>query len=202
VAAASAVVFDADLPAGEDERDQALVARVLAGDERAFPALHARWSQRVLRFAEARLGNRADAEEVSQEVFLALLRCLPSYQGRSRFGTWLLGIAHHLICRAQRRRVRMELVPVAEAEAMPAPGSLHEGSVDAARALERCAHVLEANATPAQREIFRLHYLESRSAGEVAKHLRRSPETVRAQLCRTRRALLAHTPGLVDILAE
>jgi RNA polymerase sigma-70 factor, ECF subfamily len=187
-------------PAGDG--DDALVARVLAGDESAFVALHARWAPRVLRFALSRLGDRDDAEDVSQEAFLAALRGLASYQGRSSFGTWLLGITYHLICRTQRRRGRAVFVPLADAEAAPALRSLpREASLDAARALERCASTLETHASPAQREIFWLHYGHSRSSGEVASHLQRSPETVRAQLCRTRRTLLENTPGLAETLS-
>jgi RNA polymerase sigma-70 factor (ECF subfamily) len=181
--------------------DETLVERAIAGHAEAFDALYRRWSPRVLRFAQTRLGAREDAEDVTQEVFAALLRCLPSYRGQSRFGTWLFGIAYHLICRNQRRRGRAALVPLSEADETPgeeAGGA--EQSLDATRALERCASALETHATRSQREIFWLCYGEGRTAGEVAEQLRRSPETVRAQLCRTRRALLAGTPGLLETL--
>jgi RNA polymerase sigma-70 factor (ECF subfamily) len=181
--------------------DETLVERAIAGHAEAFDALYRRWSPRVLRFAQTRLGAREDAEDVTQEVFAALLRCLPSYRGQSRFGTWLFGIAYHLICRSQRRRGRAALVPLSEADETPgeeAGGA--EQSLDATRALERCASALETHATRSQREIFWLCYGEGRSAGEVAEQLQRSPETVRAQLCRTRRALLAGTPGLLETL--
>ena len=182
--------------------DDDLVERILAGDESAFAVLHGRWAPRVLRFALSRLSDRDDAEDVVQEAFLAALRGLPSYQGRSSFGTWLLGITYHLICRVQRRRARASFVPLADAEAAPALRSLpREASFDAARALERCARTLETHASAAQREIFWLHYGENRSAGEVARHMQRSPETVRAQLCRTRRTILENTPGLAETLA-
>jgi RNA polymerase sigma-70 factor (ECF subfamily) len=184
------------------DADDALVERILAGDESAFDALHARWAPRVMRFALSRLGDRDDADDVVQDAFLAALRGLPGYEGRSRFGTWLLGITYHVICRVQRRRLRSGFVPLSEAEAAPARSSLRpEASFDAARALERCVRSLETHASPAQREIFRLFYGEGRSAGEVARQLKRTPETVRAQLCRTRRALLETTPGLVETLA-
>jgi RNA polymerase sigma-70 factor (ECF subfamily) len=184
-----------------DESDEALVARAVAGEREAFDALYRRWSPRVQRFAQARLGAREDAEDVTQEVFAALLRCLPSFRGQSRFGTWLFGIAYHLICRTGRRRGRAGHVALGEAEDEPAPDTgTAEQHLDASRALARCAGVLEAHASRSQREIFWLCYGEGRSAGEVARALRRSPETVRAQLCRARRALLEGTPGLLETL--
>jgi RNA polymerase sigma-70 factor (ECF subfamily) len=184
----------------DETGDEALVARALAGDAAAFAAIYERWSPRVLRFASARLGDRDEAEDVMQEVFVALMRCLPSYRGQSRFGTWLLGIAFHLICRAQRRRTRAGAMPIDEAEeaAMPAPSA--EAALDASRALERCTTLLASQASRSQREIFRMCYAENHSTVAVARKLRRSPETVRATLCRTRRALLEATPGLLETL--
>lgn len=185
---------------GDDE----LAVRARAGDERAFEALYRRWSGRVLRFAQRRLGERAEAEDVVQEVFLALHRGLGSYEGRSRFGTWLLGIAHHLTCRAQRRRSRRSLVPLdglrSELPALRTPSSA-EARFDARRALERCADAMAEAATPTQREVFRLVVTEGRTAEAAARELRRPAGTVRAQLLRMRRSLLARAPGLAETLS-
>ena len=63
-----------------------------AAATQAFEPLHARWAQRVLRFATSRLGSREDAEDVMQEVFLAFIAAR-ALRGPSSFGTWLLGIA-------------------------------------------------------------------------------------------------------------
>jgi RNA polymerase sigma factor (sigma-70 family) len=93
-------------------------------------------------------------------------------------------------------------VPLPDAEAAPALRVVpREASLAAARAPQRAADALETRASAAQREIFRLHYCEGRSADEVARRLERTPETVRAQLCRTRRTLLECTPGLAETLA-
>ena len=197
---AAALVRHDAVEADGELHDEQLVARALAGDKQAFEALYERWSPRVLRFAKARLGDREEAEDVMQEVFVALMRCLPSYRGQSRFGTWLLGIAFHLICRAQRRRTRSGLAPIDEAEEAASPLPSAEASLDAQRALERCESLLATSASRSQREIFRLCYAENQSTVAVARKLRRSPETVRATLCRTRRALLDATPGLAEVL--
>jgi RNA polymerase sigma-70 factor, ECF subfamily len=180
--------------------DEELATRAAKGDQDAFAAIYRRWSSRVMRFALARLRNREEAEDVVQEVFTALLKCLGSYRGESRFGTWLLGIAFHVICRQQRRRTRATFVALDEIEDLGEVAPTAEGSLDAARTLARCAELLASRTTPAQREIFWMHYGENRNTIEVAKKLRRSPETVRAQLCRARRALREATPGLAETL--
>jgi RNA polymerase sigma-70 factor, ECF subfamily len=197
---AAAARFEQEGERGE-ESDEALAARAVAGDGDAFAALYGRWSIRVKRFAIARLGDPDEADDVVQEVFVALLRCLPAYRGGSRFGTWLLGIAFHVICRVRRRRrrvVQLSLADIVEPPAASVPSG--ESRFDAARTLQRCERTLEERAKPAQREVFRLCYGESRSVGEVALHLQRSPDTVRAQLWRARRTLLESTPGLAELL--
>ena len=182
------------------DSDAALAARASRGDAAAFERLYARWAERVLRFAASRLGSREDAEDVVQEVFLALHRGLARYEGRSSFGTWLFGIAYHLTCRRLRQRARGAFAPLAILERAAAPGPATEERLDAARALERCAAFLLAEASPAQRDAVQGCVGACRPAAGAARPAARRPETVRAQLMRVRRKLREHVPGLEDAL--
>ena len=66
-------------PATVRESDEQLIARVVAGEREAFDLLYDRYLKRVYSFVHRRMGNRADAEEVVQEIFeLLLLSLLPS----------------------------------------------------------------------------------------------------------------------------
>src|SRR2546427_11601353 len=76
-------------------RDMALAARVRRGDHQAFAELHRLYHRRVLAFAQKRLGDSAEAEDVVQDVFLALFRSIDRYEGGSSLLTWTFGIAHH-----------------------------------------------------------------------------------------------------------
>jgi RNA polymerase sigma factor (sigma-70 family) len=135
------------------------------------------------------------------EVFGELVRSLRSYQGRSRFGTWLLGIAHHRACRARRRLGRARLLPLDEVASRAGADALHgDRRLDAARTLARCGDALRQRGTPGQWTTFWLFYGEGRSSAEVARALCRSPQAVRVQICRTRRALRATTPGLAEVI--
>jgi len=79
--------------------DESLVARAVVGDERAFTALVDRHQDRLFRFLRFALQvERAEAEDLAQEIFIQVHRALPSFEGRSRFQTWLFGIAKN-ICR-------------------------------------------------------------------------------------------------------
>src|SRR5258706_13143529 len=85
-------------------RDLALAARIRRGDQSAFAELHRLYHRRVLAFAQKRLGDATEAEDVAQDVFLALFRSIDRYEGRSSLLTWIFGIAHHQWCNRVRRR--------------------------------------------------------------------------------------------------
>ena len=78
--------------------DLELVGRLRAGDETAFVELVCRYQPRLLRLAEATVHSRAVAEEVCQETWLAVVRGLGRFEGRSSFRTWLF---HILLNRAR-----------------------------------------------------------------------------------------------------
>jgi len=74
------------------EDDAQLVDRLRAGDEAAFVELVRRYQPRLLRLAEATVGSRAVAEEVCQDTWLAVMRGVERFEGRSSFKTWLFRI--------------------------------------------------------------------------------------------------------------
>lgn len=74
------------------DADGALVARLREGDEAAFAELVRRYHAPLLRLAEATLGSRAVAEEAVQETWLAVMRGVDRFEGRSSFKTWLFRI--------------------------------------------------------------------------------------------------------------
>src|SRR5207244_4068840 len=83
-------------PAVDD--DAGLVDRLRAGDESAFVEIVRRYQARMLRLAEATVGSRAVAEEVTQDTWLAVVRGVERFEGRSSLKTWLF---HILLNRAR-----------------------------------------------------------------------------------------------------
>lgn len=83
--------------------DRELVERLTAGDQRAFSALVKKYHQQMLRVVSAFVPSRAVAEEVVQETWLAILKGLPTFEGRSSLKTWMFTI---LTNRAKTRGVR------------------------------------------------------------------------------------------------
>ncbi len=72
--------------------DADLVERLRLGDESAFVMLITRYQPPMLRLAEATVGSRAVAEEVTQDTWLAVMRGVERFEGRSTFKTWLFHI--------------------------------------------------------------------------------------------------------------
>jgi RNA polymerase sigma-70 factor (ECF subfamily) len=75
-----------------EDPDGELVARLCAGEEQAFLALVTRHNSSMLRLAGSFVSSQAIAEEVVQDTWLAVLRGIDGFAGRSTFRTWLLRI--------------------------------------------------------------------------------------------------------------
>jgi len=73
--------------------DETLIRRALAGSERAWLQLVKRHQRRVYNHALRMSGNRDDALDIMQEVFMSVYRNLDTFRGDSRFSTWLFRIA-------------------------------------------------------------------------------------------------------------
>jgi RNA polymerase sigma-70 factor (ECF subfamily) len=80
------------------DADIDLVERMRAGDESAFAELVLIYQPRLLRLAEATVGRRDVAEETCQDTWLAVVRGVDRFEGRSSFKTWLF---HILVNRAR-----------------------------------------------------------------------------------------------------
>jgi RNA polymerase sigma-70 factor (ECF subfamily) len=91
-----------------DEEDRALIERLKRQDQQALELLYHRYAGRVYRQASALLANDAEAEEITQEVFLTLYTKAKTFRGEAAFSTWLyrLTLNTALTRLRQRRRGR------------------------------------------------------------------------------------------------
>jgi RNA polymerase sigma-70 factor, ECF subfamily len=83
--------------------DYSLVRRFQAGDDEAFDVLLERHRRRIYNLV-CRLVGVGEADDLSQEVFLAAYRSLPSFRGDASFSTWLYRVAVHTCAHHLRRR--------------------------------------------------------------------------------------------------
>jgi RNA polymerase sigma-70 factor (ECF subfamily) len=160
-----------------------LVDRAVRGDADATAALLAQVRPGVIRYCRAHLGRiggrYTTADDVSQEVCLAVLRSLPRYRDQGRpFAAFVYGIAAHKIADAQRAAVRHLAVPVDSVLDQPdsAPGpEQHAIDSDQARRLSQLLGLLNDQ----QREILVLRVAVGLSAEEVAGALGMTAGAVR-----------------------
>jgi RNA polymerase sigma-70 factor (ECF subfamily) len=79
--------------AEQDRRDRQLVRRLKQGDEAAFRELVHTYQNRIFSLMLRMIGNRQEAEDLAQEVFIIVYRAIGNYRGEGRFYTWLYRVA-------------------------------------------------------------------------------------------------------------
>jgi len=90
--------------------EMVLVERLREGDASALEALMERYASRVFRVARGIARTDADAEEVVQDVFLALARKIGSFEGRAQLSTWIYRVATNAALLKRRgKRVQVEV---------------------------------------------------------------------------------------------
>lgn len=155
-------------PSDRDARrreDDALVERVRNGEVEAFEALYRRHSAPIFGLALRMLQNRADAEDMLQEIFLQAYDRLPTFEGRSAFGTWLYRLSvnrclDHLRSRGAKELSRTEpLTPELHGRLSPVG---HRG-LDLERAI--------GELPPSSRAAFLLHHVVGFDHKEVGEML-------------------------------
>ena len=72
--------------------DSEIISRVLQGDQPAYAELVNRYQNFVFTIALRYAGNREDAEEIAQDIFVKAYRSLADFRGASKFSTWLYTI--------------------------------------------------------------------------------------------------------------
>ncbi len=96
----------------DNSADEELLRLMLAGDRAAFAQLYQRWQSNVYRFALRMTGASALAEDITQDVFLILMRDGGQYEARGKFASYIFTIARHCVLRRlQRERRFVSLEP-------------------------------------------------------------------------------------------
>ncbi|HEY3481137.1 MAG TPA: RNA polymerase sigma factor ShbA [Streptomyces sp.] len=159
------------------------VAAAHAGDPEATEKLLAAIRPLVVRYCRARIGraerSHISADDVAQEVCLAVLAALPAYQDQGRpFLAFVYGIAQHKVADAHRAAARNRAEPVRDLPELPAAGDEPESNAIALELNTRLNKIL--GMLPVQwREVVVLRVVVGLSATETADALGMTPGAVR-----------------------
>jgi RNA polymerase sigma-70 factor (ECF subfamily) len=173
-----------------------LMLRVRDGDDAAFAELEKIYRTRVLGWFCRRLGDRSEAEDLTQEVFLRLYRSRAGYLPRARFSTWVFHITQNVArnaLRSRRRRpcVQLETAAVAEGQV---EGRFADRAEAPSRPMERdelagLVRAAVAGLAGRQRAAVELHQFADLTYSEVAAELDMTPKAAKSLLYRARNQL-------------
>jgi len=176
---------------GESQHDSLAEKRWLQalakGDPEAVGGLYTIYGDRIFRYAFRMLGNRSDAEDVTAETFLRVMRRLNELRADGAFRTWLFRITRNLCIDRMRQHKLMEL---------PADHA-YGGSMEKTT-LRITVHQALSELQPEYREPLILCDLEDISAKEAAEILNISVPALKSRLYRGRRALRDKLGGSLE----
>ena len=162
--------------------DERLMLAFTQGSSEAFSELFHRYQQPVYGFFCRRVSDPANAEELTQETFFALLRATTRYEPRALFRTYLYAISFKIL-RAHRRKAAFRATFLGHGNPLcdPSQQDAPESGLWVRRAVEKLH--------PLDREIVMLREFEQLSYAEIADVLQLPLNTVRSRLFRARTAL-------------
>src|SRR5262249_29807768 len=163
--------------------DEWLMRQVARGRRECLEALLRRHANALLTFITRMTGDRHRAEELFQEVFLAVWAKRAQYEYPRPFRAWLFGIAANK-CRADYRGRSLARVLALSDDGADAPAAAEPGPVDTAIATETAALVGAAAGAlpPQQRAVVSLRVWEGMTYAEIAEALGRTEATVRSNM--------------------
>lgn len=177
--------------------DDVLMARCGRGDQAAFQTLYERYYRMVYNLAFRMLGNHADAEEVTPEVFIKVWQKAADFRGQSRVSTWMYRVAANMaLDRLRSARVTREVfwddltpvekeMPGGEASETPEQALLR---TESQRALAAALARLAAE----DRLLVTLYHLQGLTYAEIEEVTGITPANIKSKLFRARRRLRGH----------
>jgi RNA polymerase sigma-70 factor, ECF subfamily len=155
----------------ETEAEERRLVEAAQQDPRRFAALYERHFPRVYAYAARRLRDRAEAEDVTSEVFQQALAHLPRFEWRGApFAAWLFQIAANAIADRWKRRERERGTP------LPEPGV--EPRLEDVEELARLFRLVRGLPED-QRRVIEMRFVEQKSIREIAEALGRSEGAVK-----------------------
>jgi RNA polymerase sigma-70 factor (ECF subfamily) len=145
-----------------------------------FKLLYQKWLKPIYRYFYFRLGNTADAEDLTSQVFLKAYQDLPRYQNRGNFSGWLFTIAHSRVVdfyRKSGREVSLDAGPLVSLDPDPLTQAVESTQM---RQVMDIMRSLPEN----EQELLRLRFAAELNYREIGQVVHRSEGAVRKSIVR------------------
>ncbi|GAP72554.1 sigma-70 [Candidatus Symbiothrix dinenymphae] len=162
------------------------IQRIKAGDTQAFTPIVCKYQSMVLTVVMKIVGNREDAEDIAQEVFIKVFKSLEQFREEAEFSTWLYRIAYNTTLSELRKR-KFYFASIEDNTAIEASDEeIEEGDREAQlRHLDTALKQL----SPEEAFLITLHYLDKQSVEAISKISDLSVSNVKVKLHRIRKKL-------------
>lgn len=170
-----------------ENHEERLARQAQQGDQAAFLELYNLYLQKVYNRVRSKVPLQ-HAEDVTQDIFIAVIRSLDHFQHHSRFSTWLYTIVNRQIADFYRQRDRQEATPPVSLEQIesfvPAPSNQHERG-DEWALLQQALYKLPAH----YQDVIFLRFADGLTFAEIAEQRGQSLEAVKSLYRRAIQAL-------------
>lgn len=173
----------------KDTNDQIYIEKTLAGDIQAFSVIVSRYQNKVFNIVFRIIGNREDAEDLTQEIFLKVYKSLEKFKKESKFSTWIYRIAYNMTLSELRRRkmnfFSIDIIQLDESEDI-------DNSFDDKIKEEKLNYLNQALKTLVPEELFliSLYYIEGKNIEDIALVSGNSVANIKVKLFRIRKKLV------------
>jgi len=158
--------------------EESLVRRAQQQDQQAFAQLYEEHFDKIYRYVALRIGDRVEAEDITQQVFLKALRSISSFRWKGvPFSAWLFRIAHNQVVDHLRKKTKQATVPIDESVISSGndPQLLIEQKLNIEQLIAATRRLTEA-----QREVISLRFAGELPITQVAKIMGKSEGAVKA----------------------
>ena len=159
--------------------EESLIRRAQQRDPMALTQIYEENFDKIYRYIVLKIGERTEAEDMTQQVFLNAIKSISSYkyQKGTPFSAWLYRIAHNQVVDYLRKKSKRATVPLEE--------SLASGGSDPSSEVERSLEIERLVActkqlTKAQQEVISLRFVGELSIAQVAKIMGKSEGAIKA----------------------
>lgn len=154
-----------DLDRLSDEELIERARRETRGADACLAALYRRWHPKVAAWCLRLSGDRQEAADLAQEVFLRIHQRLASFRGESRFSTWLYTVTRSVVINRGQAARRRQTDPLDESEAAapvePAPGA--DCEMEKSQIARELRRAMERDLEPLEAKVLYLHYVDGMS---------------------------------------